>query len=73
MHGYSRRRLIADGPVPEPDALKALAVWYRDYAERTDNPAVWHARLVVAELLEQEPLGYRNGSTATDTRYCRIF
>ena len=59
MRRCSLRHLIIDGPVPEPDGLKALAVWYRDYAERTDNPAVWHARLVIAELLEQEAIRLR--------------
>jgi hypothetical protein len=59
LRSRSLRHLIIDGPVPEPEALKALAVWYRDYAERTDNPAVWHARLVIAELLKQKAIWLR--------------
>jgi hypothetical protein len=54
MHSCSLRHLIADGVVPEPGALRALAAWYRKYAERTGNPAVWHARLATAESLERE-------------------
>jgi len=54
MDGCSLRHLIADGAVREPGALRFLAAWYRDYAERTDNPAIWEARLATAETLEQE-------------------
>jgi hypothetical protein len=54
LAGCSLRYLIADGDVTEPAALKTLAAWYRKYAERTDNPDVWHARLATAELLERE-------------------
>jgi hypothetical protein len=54
MPSCSLRHLIADGAVPEPGALRILAAWYREYAERTDNPVVWHARLATADLLERE-------------------
>jgi hypothetical protein len=47
------RHLIADGAVSEPGALRMLADGYREYAERTDNPAVWHARPATAETLER--------------------
>ena len=35
-----------------PQTLRALAVWYREFAERTQNPAIWEARLRTAEELE---------------------
>jgi hypothetical protein len=34
--------------------LRELAAWYRDFAERAGNPAIWHARLTTAEDLERE-------------------
>jgi hypothetical protein len=35
-----------------PRELRALAVWYRQFAERTQNPAIWEARIRTAEELE---------------------
>jgi len=40
--------------VNEPDRLRVLASWYREFAERTANPAIWDARLRTAEDLEAE-------------------
>jgi hypothetical protein len=34
--------------------LRELAHWYREFADRTGNPAIWEARLRTAEQLEQE-------------------
>ena len=34
--------------------LRELAAWYREYAERTGNPAIWDARIRTAENLEAE-------------------
>ena len=34
--------------------LRALAAWYREYADRAGNPSIWEARLRMAEDLEQE-------------------
>ena len=38
----------------EPKRLRELAEWYRAYAERTANAAIWDARLRTAEDLEAE-------------------
>jgi hypothetical protein len=38
----------------EPDRLRALALWYREFAERTANPAIWESRLQTADDLEAE-------------------
>jgi hypothetical protein len=38
----------------EPDRLRELADWYREFAERTANPTIWDARLRTAEDLEAE-------------------
>ena len=35
-------------------ALRKLAAWYREFAERAGNPAIWEARLRTAEELEAE-------------------
>ncbi len=37
-----------------PQKLRELAAWYREFAERTGNPAIWEARLRMAEDLEIE-------------------
>jgi hypothetical protein len=34
--------------------LRELAAWYREFAEKTANPAIWEARVRMAEDLEQE-------------------
>jgi len=36
------------------EELRELAAWYRDFAERAGNPAIWEARLRTAEKLEAE-------------------
>ena len=38
----------------QPERLRELASWYREYAERTSNPAIWDARIRTAEDLEAE-------------------
>ena len=37
-----------------PDQLRALACWYRAFAERAGNPVIWESRLLMAENLEVE-------------------
>ena len=37
-----------------PAQLRALAAWYRDFAERAGNSTIWEARLRTAEDLERE-------------------
>ena len=44
----------SDTRTSEPDKLRELACWYREFAERTGNPAIWEARLRTAEDLEAE-------------------
>jgi hypothetical protein len=36
------------------ERLRELASWYREYAERTGNPAIWDVRIRTAEDLEAE-------------------
>ena len=38
----------------ERQRLRSLAHWYREFAERTGNLAIWEARLRTAKELEQE-------------------
>ena len=38
----------------EAQRLRELADWYREFAERTSNTAIWDARLRTAEDLEAE-------------------
>jgi len=37
-----------------PEELRELAAWYRSYAERAGNSAIWEARLRTADKLEAE-------------------
>jgi hypothetical protein len=38
----------------EGQKLRALAAWYREFAERAGNPAIWDPRLRTAEDLAKE-------------------
>jgi hypothetical protein len=38
----------------EPDKLRELASWYREFAERAGNPTIWEGRLRMAEDLDRE-------------------
>ena len=40
--------------VKEPSELRKLATWYREFADRAGNPAIWEARLRTARELERE-------------------
>lgn len=42
--------------------LRALANWYREYAEHAGNPMIWDARLRMAENLERDASTLENGS-----------
>jgi hypothetical protein len=44
------REFDARSPYP----LRQLAAWYRDFADRAGNPAIWEARLRTAKDLEEE-------------------
>jgi hypothetical protein len=37
-----------------PHKMRELAAWYRGFAERTANTAIWDSRLRMAEDLELE-------------------
>jgi hypothetical protein len=38
----------------DPRKLRALAGWYREFAERAGNPAIWEARLMTAKDFERK-------------------
>jgi hypothetical protein len=38
----------------DPAKLRELAAWYRELAERTDNPMIWESRLHTADDLDAE-------------------
>ena len=49
----SRRRLsMLPDRAPDPGALRRFAVWYREIAERAENPIAWEGRLLTADALE---------------------
>ena len=37
-----------------PEKLRELAAWYREFAEQTRDLTIWEARLRTAEDLEEE-------------------
>ena len=39
---------------PDPDKLRELAAWYREFAERAGSSAISESRLQIAEELEEE-------------------
>jgi hypothetical protein len=50
--------------------LRDLASWYREFAERAENPAIWDARLRTAEDLEREAF---NIESRSERQYERAF
>jgi hypothetical protein len=44
----------ASEPLVKARNLRSLAHWYRAFAERAGNPAIWDARLRTAENLDAE-------------------
>ena len=43
--------------MPNPDKLRELACWYREFAERAGSPWIWEARLRMADDLDTEAEG----------------
>jgi hypothetical protein len=54
MQLFEQRTEGAGTPMDDPQKLRELAAWYREFAEKTANPAIWESRLRMAEDLEQE-------------------
>ena len=48
----------------DPEKLRELAAWYREFTEQTANPTLWEARLWTAEDLEQEAARLEERRTA---------
>ena len=49
--------------MPDPEKLRELASWYREFAEHTGNPAIGDARLRTAEDLEAEAARLETAAT----------
>ena len=45
---------VSDDSSTRVQRLRELAAWYRAFAERAGNPAIWAARLRTAEDLDAE-------------------
>ena len=58
----------------EAQKLRDLAAWYRQFAERAGNPAIWEARLRTAEDLEKKAasLAERRGAPKRRVRQDEI-
>ena len=51
--------------VASPQKLRDLATWYREFAERTQNPTIWEARIRTAEELEMNAQALESRSLQT--------
>jgi len=56
--------LFRDRAMDEPQKLRELAAWYREFAEKTGNPAIWEARLRMAEDLVREAAELEKGQVS---------
>lgn len=56
-------------PHAEQRNLRELAAWYREFAERTDNPVIWEARLRMAAKLEEVADGLECRPAPPENRY----
>lgn len=52
--------------VTKAERLRGLAAWYRQFAEKTENPYIWAARLRHAEILEAELRALSTAAEDTD-------
>jgi len=49
---------------PSAAKLRALAAWYREYAEIAGNPAIWYGRFSTADNLERQAAALKSSSAA---------
>jgi hypothetical protein len=63
---------LNDGRPREPRRLREIATWYREFAERAGNPAIWEARLRTAAELEKEAARLETASVPPRRRARRI-
>ena len=61
MRRWRDATLFRGRAMDEPQKLRELAAWYREFAEKTGNPAIWEARLRMAEDLEREAADLEKG------------
>ena len=47
-------RSVTGAAMEDPEKLRELAAWYREFAEETGNRSIWESRLRMAEDLEHE-------------------
>ncbi len=47
-----------------PEKLRELAAWYREFAEKAADPRIWESRLRMAEDLEEEATRLEQRQTA---------
>jgi hypothetical protein len=43
----------------DPPKLRELAAWYREFAERAGNPAIWEARLRTRGIWSERPITWK--------------
>jgi hypothetical protein len=58
--------MLAHSKLSATERLKALAAWYRLYAERAGSSTIWDFRLSTAEDLERQAAGLEQLSAGDD-------
>jgi len=61
-------RFLPHLTLDEAQQLRELAAWYRDFAERAGNPAIWERRLLLAEDLEAAAARIESGVAHNSSR-----
>ena len=54
MTSNIRPASLAPSSAPASEELRALAAWYREYAEQAGSTVIWDYRLSTAEDLERQ-------------------
>jgi hypothetical protein len=54
IDAHVRDATAGDYTSENPQRLRELAMWYREFAEKVGSPAIWDARLQTAEDLDDE-------------------
>jgi hypothetical protein len=62
-------RRQSEDALDTPSTLRELAAWYRMFAEKAGNPAIWEARLNTAEDLEAEADWVERSNTGVDPNH----
>jgi hypothetical protein len=52
---------VSENRTEHTEYLRALATWYREFAEKTASPTIWECRIATAEDLERRATEIQRG------------